>query len=175
MVEEEFENPFEAFDPEVRLAVEGLIHLGALTKDVEFCGHTFGLRTLLPADEIAAAKSIEDFRGTLKEPEAWASALVGVALTHVDGEEDFCPPVGPSKTSFAKARFNYVTSNWYWPTIEWLHREYVSLVSKQIEAVRAMQDLSAGSLPMSSPSADSYFGPGIFSDMTNTGTPGSPS
>lgn len=162
-VESEVEeaNPFEKFDPRVRLAVEGLIYLGSLTKEVEFCGHSFGLITIKPAWEFAGAKAIEDFRNTLKEPEAWISVQIGLALTHIDGEEDFCPQAGPDRVAHAKARMNYLTSNWYMPTIHYLFQEYTTLLEEQAEAIRAVQDLSKRGLLTSWPSADSLTEPGI--------------
>lgn len=155
------ENPFDAFPSEVRRDVDGLIHLGELSEDIEFCGHTFGLRTLRVDEEIAAAKAVEQFRDTLKEPHAWAAVQVGLALTHLDGDSNFCPKIGVDKVSFARGRFQYVTSNWYWPTIDYLHGEYARLLERQLAAIRAVQDLSARSRPTFSPLPDSLNEPGI--------------
>jgi hypothetical protein len=149
------ENPFDSMDQDIRSAVEGLIYLGELEEEVEFCGHTFGLKTLRAYEEMAAASVVEKFRNTLKEPEAWAAAQVGLALTHIDGETDFCPSIGPDSSAFAKARFNYISRKWYWPTIQFLYNEYTRIQGKQLGAIRAVQDLSNRSLPTSSSSADS--------------------
>lgn len=175
LVEEEVINPFEEFPPETRMDVEGLLHLGHLTADVEWCGHEFGLRTLKLGEELAASKSIEGFRNTLKEAEAWASAQIALALTYVDGDEDFCPPAGPSLDAHARARLNYLGKNWYWPTVEFLYTEYVRLQQRQLEALRALQDLSARNRLTFSPSADSLKGPGTFNAEMNTETLGAPS
>lgn len=164
-------DPFDQFDQSIREDVDGLIHLGELSKDVEFCGHTFGLRTLRIDEEIAAAKAIDSFRETLKEPEAWQASQVGLALTHIDGDSDFCPPIGPDKTALARARFQYVTSKWYQPTIDYLFSEYVTLLEKQLTATRAVQDLSQRSQPTFSPSLDSLTESGIFNEPTISETP----
>lgn len=163
-MESAVENPFEQFEDGVRADVDSLIHLGELSEDIEFCGHTFGLRTLRVDEEIAAAKAIDSFRDTLKEPQAWAAVQVGLALTHLDGDTDFCPSVGVDKVSFARARFQYVTSQWYWPTIDYLHSEYLALLEKQAIAIRAVQDLSTGSPLTFSPSLDSLNEPGTSSE-----------
>lgn len=163
------------FEPDISAPVEGLIHLGNIEEDFEYAGHTFGLRTLTVAEEIAAAKVIEPFRNTLKEPEAWAAAQVGLALTHVDGDEDFCPQAGPNKTAFAQARLNYVSTNWYWPTIDALFRFYAELLQKQIEIVRQVQDLPGRGLLTSWPLADSLNEPGISSEEIATEPQASPS
>lgn len=163
------------FDPEVMAPIEGLIHLGDIRNDnIEFAGHTFGLRTLTAAEDIAAAAVIQPFRNTLKEPEAWASAQVGLALTHVDGDEDFCPNVGPNQQSFARARMNYITTNWHFIVIDHLFREYAKLLEQQAEKVRQVQDLSAGSLLTSWPSEDSFSAPGTSNAATALGTPETP-
>lgn len=159
-------NPFDEFGPEVSESIDGLLHLGEISSEIEFCGHTFGLRTLRADEEIASAKVVESYRETLKEAEAWAAAQVGMALTHLDGNPDFCPAIGPDKVSFARARFQYVTSNWYPPTINYLYGEYVKLLEKQIAAIRAAQDLSPRSQPTFLPSLDSLNDPGTFDAQT---------
>lgn len=160
-MEESTVNPMDEFDPEVRVAVDGLIHLGALSTDVDFCGHTFGIRTLRTAEELAASIVLEPYRGTIQEPRAWASAQVGLALTHIDGDDQFCPAAGPNLEDFARARLRYVTQNWFWPTIDTLFVEYTTLLERQVRAVRAWQDLSTGALPTSPPLADSSSRQGI--------------
>lgn len=167
------ENPFDSMDQDTRASVEGLIYLGELVEDIEFCGHTFGLKTLRAYEEMAAASVVEKFRNTLKEPEAWAAAQVGLALTHIDGETDFCPSVGPDQSAFAKARFNYISQKWYWPTIQFLYNEYTRLQGKQLSAIRAVQDLSNRSLPTSSSFADSLKKQDTSGDETETEIPGS--
>jgi hypothetical protein len=162
----ESEANFEGFDPQVREAVEGLIHLGHLTTDVEFCGHTFGLRTLRLGEELAAATAMEKYRGTLKEPHAFAASQVALALTHVDGDEDFCPQAGPDLTAFARARLNYLNTNWYWPVIDYLYLELSRLLEKQVDAIRSIQDLSTRSLRSSSPSVDSFNEQGTSNEET---------
>ena len=171
MEESTVENPLEDLSFEVQEAVEGLLYLGELSTDVEWCGHTIGLRTLRVDEEIAAAKAMDSFRNTLREPEAWAAAQLGLAITHIDGDDTFCPPVGPDKMSFARARFQYVTSKWYWPTIDHLFFEYQQLGKRQLEAVRAVQDLSARSPLTFSPFADSLNEPGNWTDEIVTETP----
>jgi hypothetical protein len=132
------------FDPQVQ-DVEGLIHLGALWTDVEFCGHEFTLRTLRVGEEFAAAAAVpESVRGTLKEAHAFATAEVALALEIVDGDDSFCPQAGPDEEAYAKARFNYVKKRWFWPTLDFLYTEYAKLKDRQLDAIRAMQDLSAG-------------------------------
>lgn len=163
MEESQVVNPFEEFEEDVREAVDGLLHLGHLEAEVEFAGHTFGLRTLRVAEELAAAKAMEPYRDTFKEPEAWMAAQVGLALTHVDGEDDFCPAAGPDRVAFARARFQYVTTKWYQPTVEYLYLAYTSLLKKQVNAIRAVQDLSQRDLRTSLPWADSLSDKGTFS------------
>jgi hypothetical protein len=168
-------NPFDEFDPDVRTDVEGLMHLGYLSADVTFCGHHFGLRTLRVAEELAAGKVSEPFRDTIKEPHALISATVGLSLLHVDGDETFCPKAGPDQVAFAKARFQYVSDNWFWPTVDFLYGEYTKLLERQIEAVRAMQDFSGRSLSTRMPSPGSSTEQGTFSAPMSSETPDSAS
>jgi hypothetical protein len=165
-------NPFEDFDPQVQQDVEGLIHLGALSNTVEFCGHEFTFRTLRIGEEIAAAAAIpETVRGTLKEAHAYATATIGLSLEIVDGDDAFCPQAGPDEDAYAKARYNYVKKRWYWPTVDFLYSEYTKLLERQLDAIRAMQDLSQRGLRTFSPSADSLIARDISSGEIPLGTP----
>jgi hypothetical protein len=174
LVEEEV-NPLEEFSPEVQADVDGLIHLGHLSDEVEFCGHTFGLRTLRLGEELSAAKVSEPFSNTLKAAESWASAQVALALTSVDDDEDFCPQAGPNQDVYARARFQYLSKNWYWPTVDFLYSSLVRLQQRQLAAIRALQDLSARNRLTFSPSADSLRELGIFSDEIDSEIPPSQS
>lgn len=151
------EQPLDEFDPEVHADVEGLLHLGALQADVEFGGHTWGLRTLRPAEEIAAAAVIERYRSTLKEPEAWVCAQVAAALTHIDGVDvdEAIPPVGPDLVEKIRGRYRYVTENWYWPVVNHLFIHYARLLERQVTAINAVQDFSPRGPAIFSPAPDS--------------------
>lgn len=160
------------FDGDIRADVDGLISLGALSNpNIEFCGHTFGLRTLRIDEDLASAIVIEPFRNTLKEPEAWAAAIVALALTHIDGEEDFCPQTGPDKVAYAQARYRYVTSKWFQPTLDFLFEEYNVLLEKQAQVTRAVQDLSSRSRPTFSPLPDFLNEPGTSEESINSDSP----
>jgi hypothetical protein len=167
-------NPLDEFPPEVRQDVQGLLYLGHLTAEIDFCGHYFSLRTLKAGEEMAAAKVVEPYVNTVKAAEAWSTAQVALALTQVDGDEDFCPAAGPDPMAHARARFQYM-GRWFQPTIDYLFGAYADLLDRQVEAVRALQDLSARSLPTSSPSADFLSELGTFEEPTASGAPISPS
>lgn len=151
--------------------IEKFSQIGYISGDFSFAGHSYGLRTLTSAEDIAAAAAIQEFRETLKEPEAWCAAQVALALTYVDDDDDFCPQVGPNLQVFAKARFNWLTSHFHWVIIEEMFNDYASLLRKQLEKVRQVQDLSPGSLPISWPSADSFKTPGTSNDEISLETP----
>jgi hypothetical protein len=158
------------FPEEVREDVEGLLLLGAISETVEFCGHEFTLRTIRIREELAAANAAKPYRESIKEAQAVMTAEIGMALEVVDGDESFCPQAGPSLDRFAEARFNYVSSNWYWPTIEFLYSEFAKLKNRQVAAIRAMQDFQTRSLRPSSPSVSSLIGQGISSEQTDSET-----
>lgn len=158
--------PF-GFPAEVADDITGLRHLGYLTEEIEFCGHTITLKLLNADEEVAAAQACQPARNTIKEPEAWARAIIGLALSSVDGEEDFCPPTGPDLVAFAKARYRY-TGRWFWPTIDYYYQQYAKLVQRQVEAVRAFQDFSSRSLGPDLPSLGFSTGLGASDEQTSS-------
>ena len=88
--EEERIDPFSLFTEQIRLPVRGLVFLGQIEKTVEFCGHTFSLRTLYPSEKAAVSIVIQPWRGSISEGEVWANAQVGLSLTSVDDDNEFC-------------------------------------------------------------------------------------
>lgn len=144
------------FSPKVQEDVNGLLWLGSIQDSVEYAGHTFTLRTLKADEELFAARLTQNYQDTLAQGKAWAWAHVSQALVDVDGDEEFCPALGPDRWANARARFNFCVSRWYWITGEALFNEYLKLVQRQAEAVKAIRNLSEGSPPSFTTPEDSY-------------------
>lgn len=161
-------NPFSEFHADVQKTVEGLMWLGYLTKTFKFCGHTFVIRTLKGDEDLMVGLLCKEFEGTLTQPKAWAWANVAMAVQSVDGKTDFCPPIGPDPEAHARAKFRYMTGEWYWPLCEYIYEHFGLLVRRQREAIQAVQDLSERSLRPSTPSRDSLTEPGDSADSTSS-------
>lgn len=143
----------EDFNPQVREDVEGLMFLGELYDSFDFCGHRFTIKTLRGDEELLAAMITKEFVQTMGQERAWVWALVALSLVSVDGDTEFCPPLTNSKRDYSRARFSYVTGNWYWPLAVHVHDKYAKLLEAQDEAMRRMEDLSKGSPITFTPSA----------------------
>ncbi len=144
------------FSPKVQEDVNGLLWLGFIEDTVEYGGHTFTLRTLKADEELFAARLTQDYQDTLAQGKGWAWAHVAQALVSVDGDEEFCPALGPDRWANARARFNFCTSRWYWITGQALFNEYLKLIQRQTVAVDAIRNLSEGGPPNSEISDDSW-------------------
>jgi hypothetical protein len=164
-------SPFNTFKPETKEAVEGLLWLGYLEDHFEFCQHNFTIRTLYGDEELIAAKLCQEYTETLGQAKAWAWAHVALCLVSVDGKTDWCPPIGPDREGWARARFQYVTSKWFYPTGEYIFNRYAILVNKQRQAIEGIQDLSNGSRRPSMPSQDSFTKQGTSPDTTPSEDP----
>lgn len=151
---EEEQSPLDAFPDQVQKDVDGLAWLGYLEDEFDFCGHHFVIRTLRGDEELLAALVSKEFTETIAEAKASIWATVALALLVVDGDEDFCPPVGRSEKEYARGRFRYVTSRWFWPTAIYIFNRYSALVERQLEAIQALEDLSPRSRITSTPSPD---------------------
>lgn len=146
---------FDEFPPEVQDSVDGLLWLGHLSKTVSKWGHTWTLQTLKASEELEASLLAKEYQDTFGQVKATAWAHLAMAVVAVDGDEQFCPPIGPDWKQHARAKFNYMTTNWYWPIGEWLFGQYVELVQRQVRALDALEDLSSRSLRNSWPTEDS--------------------
>ena len=168
------QDPFAELDPRIREDVDGLIWLGHLEDQFEFLGHHFVIRTLKGDEELSAGLVSKDYIETLGQAKAWAWAKIALSLVAVDHDENFCPPIGPDRQSFARARFASCTSRWYWPLAEYIYGRLLELEARQLAVLEAVQSLSSGSLPNSTPSASSSTEPGGSAETeTETSTPSS--
>lgn len=116
--------------------------LSGVSREVNYGGHTWGLRTLLPWEEAMAALVVGRFRGTLKEVDMWMAAVVGLALVHEDGDPDFCPRSSPDDETYARQRLQYVSRTWHFPYIERLYAEYTELQGEVLEKIKRAENLS---------------------------------
>jgi len=141
-------NPFEIFDAKYREDVIGLTYIGHLQKEIRFCGHTFVLRTLRPAEKSAIAVAIKDYTESGVWGEVWQNAHVAVALVSIDGDDEFCPPAAPDLTRFVEARLRYVTdaqTGWFQPTLDYLFGQYLELEKDVTRAIGEFENLGLGS------------------------------
>lgn len=145
----------ERFPDEMNEDVDGLIWLGYLEETVDYCGHEFVIRTIRSEEQLLASLVTKEYTNTLGQAKAWVAAHVGLALVAIDGDEEFCPQAGFSKKDYARARFKYVTSKWYEPTINKLYEAYAGLLDRQAEILEEMENLSQESRTTFTASPDS--------------------
>lgn len=157
-MESQVATPFDAFPHSVREDIDGLIWLGYLEAQMPFCGHDFVIRTLRGDEELLAGLVVKDYTETLGQAKAHVWSTIALALVAVDGAEDFCPPATPNKKDYARARFQWVTTNWYWPTARAIFNRYSELLGRQQEALDALEDFCSGSLPTFTPGVGSWTG-----------------
>lgn len=153
---------FGGFPEQVQESVDGLVWLGHLETTVEFAGHEFVLRTLKGDEELYIALLAKEFIETFGQLMAMAWATIAVSLVSVDGDEHFCPPIGPNRKEHARGRFQYITQNWYWPLCEELYKEYEQLRQRQVEAIKVVSNLSMRGPESFLPSPDSLIGQDDF-------------
>ena len=173
-VGEERIDPLTLFSENIQLPVEGLMYLGQYSESIEFCGHTFGLRTLLPQDRFAIAVAMQPYRNTIMEVDAFQAAHIAMALTEIDHDKDFCPPVGPGIDATARGRLNWVSKNLFPPVVDYLWVEYQRIEAQALLALQELDHLSKGNQPTTLPPwLDSLIGAGISADETPADTPDS--
>ena len=134
-MEESYAVERDEFPESVSEDVDGLLWLGYLDYAFDYCGHEFVIRTLKTEEQLLCGLIVKEYNETLSQGKAWVAAQVAMALVSVDGEEEFCPKAGFNKRDNARARFNYVISNWYDPTIVEIYNQYLNLVERQALAL----------------------------------------
>lgn len=165
------ESPFEQMEPELAGDFNALVNVGHLTDEFTFCGRHFVIRTLKPNEELAAAIAVKAYRETLKEPEAWCNAQIGLALMAVDHDDAFCPPTNHKLEDFARARLHWVGDEFYQPVLNYVWNRYVELLARQKRAVEEADSLSQRNLHIWQPFADSSTEPGTSDAETDSEGP----
>jgi hypothetical protein len=170
--QEETVDPFDLFSDKIKNAVEGLTYLGELSDTIKFCGHTFDIRTLMPQHKFAISLALQPYRNTVHEVDIYEALHVGMAVTAVDGEPDYCPAIGPDLQSLCKARLSYIGEHWYPPTVSFLWGRYVLLEATAAKAIQELDRLSQGGQPTNLPPwLDSLIEQGHSQDATSLDTP----
>ena len=144
------ETPEDTFNDAMSEDVSGLIHIGYLTGRFEVLGHSFVLRTLKMGEELAVGQIVDEYAGTVVQAQAFATALVAASIVTVDGRH-LMQALGPDEGNAIRDRFEYITKNWHWGTVDAIYTAYQTLVERQIKAYQKVQDLSKASRQPSTP------------------------
>lgn len=136
-------NPLPGFDPRYVDDFEGLLYIGALTKEFSWLGHRFVIRTLTQGELLLVPQLTKEWVGTIGDAKAYTTAMVALATVSVDGAE-LPIPIGDGQGEYAWAfqRFNYVRNHWFQFTIDRAYSEYLTLESRAQQVIEAMEKAS---------------------------------
>lgn len=116
----------------------GLINLGRLTKEVTVRGNRVRLRTLTIGEELEVGLLVQPYANTLVEGRAYACAVIAASVDSVNGKP-LVTNFGPGEGDLLRRRFDHVRNNWYWPVIEELYEQFVTLQAEQFEALEELR------------------------------------
>jgi hypothetical protein len=115
-----------------------LARLGYLTKEVDWCGHTFTIKTLDLEEEIATGKISSQYEGSVAQYKATLTSLVAASLVVVDGTP-FMPYLADEPAElFIMRRYNKV-KHWFWPTVEFLAKAHNELAKEAADEMDGLQ------------------------------------
>lgn len=119
------------FDERYAEDFNGLMYLGALSKEFSWLGHRFSIRTLYQGEYLAAAQVMGPFYGTIAEAKAYQTAMVALCVMSVDGQPLPTPVmVSQDEIEWARQRFNHVKGNWFPPVIDVVYNEFLILEAR---------------------------------------------
>lgn len=130
------------FNPKYREAFFGLLHLGALSRQVTFWGHTFVLRTLTQDELFTVPLLTKEWQDTMILGPVQNAAIVALAIDSVDGKSLPTSYEKNGSVSQAAQRFEYVRKNWYSAVINRLYNEYLLLEREVREVLEEMGNRS---------------------------------
>ena len=129
------------FNERHRRDLEGLMYLGDLSKDFEWMGHTFSIRTLTVDELLKIGLITREYEGTLGSDRAYITAMTAASIQSVDGQP-LVTPIGPND-DILKAKFKYVKENWYSWTTDAVYHQLQLLELRVQEILDAMGEASS--------------------------------
>jgi hypothetical protein len=130
---------FGEFSSQVQSDITGLAYLGKLEEEFTWAGHRFVIRTLTVKEELEAGVIVKEYDDTIAQAKALTAVAVAASLVSVDGKP-LVQQLGPQlERDEIREKYHYITSNWYWPTIQAIGVEYAKLFERMSEAVEAVE------------------------------------
>lgn len=141
--------PEENFDPQVDNDVVGLLFLGFLSRTAHVLGHTFVLKSLNGAEDLAVAQLVDEQPGLASQGKALMYAQVAASLLTVDGRSVLTQRIEQEASSAElierlRLKIDYILK--YHPAVvERLFEEYQELQLRVNAALRDYEGkLTAG-------------------------------
>lgn len=138
------------FDPRWRNEFEGLLFLGALTKEFEWMGHRFTIKTLSTEELLEVSLLVKEWQNSLGEVKAYQAAMVSACLVKVDGKSMPQPLSRDPGDSPVRNRMNLVL-RWFPTTLDAVYEQYLTLENNVAEVMDAMGKVGGSSLSVSTP------------------------
>jgi hypothetical protein len=127
------------FDERYRDDFEGLAFIGSLSKEFEWMGHKFVIRTLTVDELLAVTSLTKEFDQTLGTALAYRTAMAAMATVTIDGQELPVPFESDSDNyAWAFQRFNHVKARWFQFTVDAVYGQYLELEERTRQVVAAM-------------------------------------
>jgi len=117
-----------AFDPRHSVEFDGLLYLGALSKDFGWLGHRFLIRTLRTDELINVALVVKSYAGSDGYDKAYQAATTGACVMTVDGKPIPVVPLAEGDPlAIMHQRTDWVMRHWFPPVLDRVYDEYIRL------------------------------------------------
>lgn len=115
------------FDERYKQEFEGLLYLGKLTRDFDYFGHHFVIKTLTVDEVLEVTLLSQPYVGSMGEMKAYQAAVVAACVTRVDGRPIALPLTSEPDDTPLRNRFDYIRRNWFMPTLDHIYNQYLLL------------------------------------------------
>jgi hypothetical protein len=136
--EEPEQDPLPEFDPRHQQTFLGLLHVGYLKKTFTWFGHVFEIKTLSSEEVLEIALAVRDWKDTISEGRAYATATAAACCVSVDGQPLPLPISNEVTDTPFTNRFNYVKNSWHPVTVDAVFNQYILLENQVAEVIEAM-------------------------------------
>jgi hypothetical protein len=137
---EQEEEELPAFDEQYRQDFIGLNFVGKLSRDFEWMGHRFKIKTLMTDELIQIGLVHAKYQQTLADVKAYQTLVVAACLDTLDGKQ--LPVPITNDVDLVEARFDYIKNHWYPWTIDAVYEEYLLLEVRVQKVIAAMGKVS---------------------------------
>lgn len=148
------------FDDRWKSAFHGLAYLGAASLEFEWLGHKFVIRTLTDDEELAIAKIIKEWEGTVGYDRAYRTAVAAMCIETIDSQGMPTPVEDVPGYGWAIHKFNYAKARWFKYTVDKVYEQHLVLESEVRAVLEEMGKAfgPAGQTPGLNESSDSSTG-----------------
>jgi hypothetical protein len=128
----------ESQDTSFSVSFKELSEVGNLTKEIDWCGYKFVIKTLSTYEELVVAKIVKEYNETIGQLKATYAAIVAASIVSVNGVPFYPLVLNEDVESNIRKKF-FEVGNWAFVLVEELAGTQLTLTKELIDEVELLK------------------------------------